>query len=390
MARISIRDIHKSFADGKGRQTTVLSGLSLDIEDGEFLTVLGPSGCGKSTLIRIIAGLEPQTAGTVEIEGRCVDQLRPAERNVAMVFQSYALYPHMTVAANLALPLTMRRMSSLQRLPWLGRLMPGHGAIDASIGREVQELATALGLSHLLERKPGQLSGGQRQRVALARAMVRHPAAFLMDEPLSNLDANMRAQMRAEIAELHRRLGATFIYVTHDQAEAMTMSSRIVVMLDGRIQQVGPPREIYEDPATLSVASFFGEPSINRFAAQVRPDGAVDCHELVLPVGLGRESHGSVTVAIRPENLVVAGTALHGFSATTIRAEYLGAATMVHARLADGTCVVARATPGVPSPAPDETIKLRPEGELLLFDARGERLRVADETARRQPQRAWR
>lgn len=391
MARISVRNISKSFAATGGRAVNVLSGLSLDVADGEFLTVLGPSGCGKSTLIRIIAGLEPQSAGTVEIDGRCVDRLRPAERNVAMVFQSYALYPHLTVAANLALPLTMRLMNSLQRLPWLGRLMPGFREVDASIRHDVEEVAMALGLSQLLDRKPGQLSGGQRQRVALARAMVRHPAAFLMDEPLSNLDANMRAQMRAEIAELHRRLGVTFIYVTHDQAEAMTMSSRIVVMLEGRIQQVGPPREVYEDPATLSVASFFGEPSINRLAGRVRQDGAVECHDLLLPAGLDLEAHSPITVAIRPENLVVATAAtVHGFAATVMWTEYLGSATLVHARLIDGTPVVARATPSAPSLAAGEAIKLKLDGSPLLFDAQGERLRVSDEIARRQLHRVCR
>jgi multiple sugar transport system ATP-binding protein len=371
MAHICLRKLSKRYVSGAGTVTPVLRELSLDVADGEFLTLLGPSGCGKSTLIRIVAGLEPQTGGHVEIAGRNVDRLRPSERNVAMVFQSYALYPHMTVADNLALPLRMRRMRAWQRLPWIGRWLPGTRAIDAVIGQEVREIAKSVDLSHVLERKPGQLSGGQRQRVALARAMVRHPVAFLMDEPLSNLDANMRAQMRMEIAELHRRLGVTFIYVTHDQAEAMTMSSRIAVMLDGRIQQVGTPREIYEDPATLLVASFLGEPRINTLKGILRPDGAVECLDATIASRLALPPLSEVTVGIRPESLVIASS---GFSATVTRVEYLGSGGIVHAQLRNNAPVIVRAGPGV-NVEVGERIRLKPERGVLYFGAKGERLR---------------
>ena len=214
MAEIDLRHIEKSYGE-----TAVVKKVSLTIRSGEFLTLVGPSGCGKSTLLRIIAGLEAQDSGEVVVAGRCVDDKRPKERDVAMVFQSYALYPHLSVFDNLALPLRTRRLSFAQRLPLIGRALPGRGGVEAAIRAEVEQAASMLDIAHLLQRKPGQLSGGQRQRVALGRAMVRHPAVFLMDEPLSNLDAKLRVQMRAEITALHRRLGVTFVYVTHDQAE---------------------------------------------------------------------------------------------------------------------------------------------------------------------------
>jgi multiple sugar transport system ATP-binding protein len=258
MAGVSVRAVSKAFGS-----TQVLKSISLDVAEGEFLTLLGPSGCGKSTLLRLIAGLDAQDSGTIFIGQAQVDALRPKQRNVAMVFQSYALYPHMTVAQNMALPLRMRRLSRAQRLPLLGRLLPGTSAISKSIEAEVARTAAALGMDHLLDRKPGQLSGGQRQRVAVGRAMVRQPAVFLMDEPLSNLDAKLRVQMRSEIKELHHRLGITFIYVTHDQSEAMTMSDRVAVMLDGELIQVAPPQAIYADPVDRRVAEFIGSPKIN-------------------------------------------------------------------------------------------------------------------------------
>jgi multiple sugar transport system ATP-binding protein len=224
-----------------------------------------------------------------------------------------------------------------------------------------------------LERKPGQLSGGQRQRVALARAMVRQPIAFLMDEPLSNLDASMRAQMRTEIAELHRRLGATFIYVTHDQAEAMTMSSRIALMLDGRIQQVGTPREIYEDPGTLRVAQFLGEPRISTLKGIVRPDGAVECLDATIPSRLTLPALSEVTVGLRAESLSLAST---GLSATVTRVEYLGSGATVHAMVRSGAGVVTRVGPGI-DVSVGERIRLKPERGVLYFDSKGERLREA-------------
>jgi len=262
-------------------ETQVLDGIDLDIAAGEFVTILGPSGCGKSTLLRIIAGLETESAGSVVIDGAPMKGLAPNERDIAMVFQSYALYPNLTVAENIAVPLRMRQLTPVQRL--LG-LAPR--AVRRSIAAEVQSVAAMLRIESLLARKPAQLSGGQKQRVALARAMVRRPRVFLMDEPLSNLDAELRVHMRAEIAQLHRQLGATFLYVTHDQVEAMTMSDRVAVILGGRLQQVASPDALYRDPDTLAVAQFVGTPRINVLPGE----------RLGLP---------AVQVAIRPERLQV-------------------------------------------------------------------------------------
>lgn len=270
MATLHLEDIWKSFGS-----TDILRGVSLDIADGEFLSLVGPSGCGKSTLLRILAGLESQSSGTVKIGARPVDGLRAADRDLAMVFQSYALYPHLTVAENIAVPLTMRRLHRGDRLPVVGGWMPGARSRRAAIRTTVAEAAGVLEIAHLLDRKPGQLSGGQRQRVALGRALVRDPAAFLLDEPLSNLDAEMRVHMRAEIAQLNRRLGATFVYVTHDQAEAMTMSDRIAVMMEGTLLQVGTPDDLYDAPADIRVARFIGSPAINLLPVETGAGGVI-------------------------------------------------------------------------------------------------------------------
>ena len=227
------------------------------------MTLVGPSGCGKTTLIRIIAGIESQDSGSVLIGGSAIDHLRPHERRVAMVFQSYALYPHMSVRANLSLPLVMSRLRLHERLPLVRLLSGRRRAVMRGIESEVEAVAQQLQLGALLDRRPAQLSGGQRQRVALGRAMVRHPDVFLMDEPLSNLDAKLRVHMRTELAELHQRLGATFIYVTHDQVEAMTMSNRVAMMDSGDIIQLGTPTELYARPANVKVAQFIGSPAIN-------------------------------------------------------------------------------------------------------------------------------
>jgi multiple sugar transport system ATP-binding protein len=265
-------------------ETTVLDGIDLDVAAGEFVTILGPSGCGKSTLLRIVAGLETESEGSVSIDGAPMTGLAPNARDIAMVFQSYALYPHLTVAENIAVPLRMRQLTPVQRL--LG-LAPR--AVRQSIAAEVQAVAAMLRIEPLLARKPAQLSGGQKQRVALARAMVRRPRVFLMDEPLSNLDAELRVHMRAEIAQLHRTLGATFLYVTHDQVEAMTMSDRVAVILAGRLQQVASPDTLYRDPDTLAVAQFVGTPRIN-----------------VLPANrISGPYAGAAQVAVRPERLQV-------------------------------------------------------------------------------------
>ncbi|QRM32587.1 ABC transporter ATP-binding protein [Microvirga sp. VF16] len=374
MASIQIDGIGKSFGP-----TSVLRDVSLSIADGEFLTLLGPSGCGKSTLLRILAGLEVQTGGSVAIGERAVDGLRPKQRDVAMVFQSYALYPHLTVAANMALPLTMRRLSAFQRLPLLGRLVPGTARIAAEIDREVTRTAKALGIGHLLARKPGQLSGGQRQRVAVGRAMVRHPAVFLMDEPLSNLDAKLRVQMRAEIKELHQRLGVTFVYVTHDQAEAMTLSDRVAVMLDGDLLQVAPPQQIYTDPEDRRVAEFIGSPKINLLEAVVRDRGLVDVAGTVLAVDASREPGSALTLGIRPEAFHLADHGGPGVITGAVRlVEHMGSDLYVHLDVAGmAEPLIARLlAERAPQIAPGQTlhIGIRPD-RILLFTRSGQRVR---------------
>ncbi len=374
MADVTISAITKAFGP-----VAVLNGIDLSIADGEFVTLVGPSGCGKSTLLRIIAGLEPQSGGEIRIAGRPVDHLPPKRRDVAMVFQSYALYPYMTVAENVGLPLAMRRLNGWQRLPLIGRLMPGSGAQRRRIAAEVAEVATALGIDTLVRRKPGQLSGGQRQRVALARAMVRHPQVFLMDEPLSNLDAQLRVQMRAEIAELHRRLGATFIYVTHDQAEAMTMSDRVAVMLAGELIQVAPPLELYADPADLRVATFIGGPKINTLPAQIRRDGAVEIAGLALPLTVPGTAPGTrLTAGIRPEAIVPERSDDPVCWVGTVRhVEHLGADLYLHVRLGiDQTPVIVRADPEhAAGLRHDAAVRLRPLlRRVLLFDGSGRRV----------------
>ncbi|MBL4600338.1 MAG: ABC transporter ATP-binding protein [Rhizobiaceae bacterium] len=258
MAKLSISNIEKSYGN-----SSILKGIDLDIEDGEFIALVGPSGCGKSTLLRIIAGLETHDGGSISINGELIDGLRASQRNLAMVFQSYALYPHLSVFENIAVPLQMRFLNGWQRLPFIGPFLPGARKNIDNIKEMVRSAAETLDLLHLLDRKPGQLSGGQRQRVAVGRALVREPQAFLLDEPLSNLDAKLRVHMRTEITELHRRLEATFVYVTHDQAEAMTMADRIAIMMDGELLQVAPPYEVYHNPTNIQVAEFIGSPKIN-------------------------------------------------------------------------------------------------------------------------------
>ena len=267
MGSIHLENIFKSFG-----QTSVLNNVSLEINDGEFTALVGPSGCGKSTLLRILAGLEDLDNGTVSIDGRDVSGVRASDRNLSMVFQSYALYPHLTVRENIAVPLRMRQLNPSQRLPLIGSMITPATA-KKGITDKINTAADMLDIGHLLDRKPGQLSGGQRQRVALGRALVRNPEAFLLDEPLSNLDAKLRVQTRAEIAQLHRQLNATFVYVTHDQIEAMTMADRIAVMMDGEILQYDTPENIYSKPASIHVAEFIGSPKINIFpAGLISPD----------------------------------------------------------------------------------------------------------------------
>ncbi len=322
MAEIEIRGLRKAF-DG----TEVLKGVDLTIEDGEFISLVGPSGCGKSTLLRVIAGLEPQSSGEIHIDGVRADGVRPSARNLAMVFQSYALYPHLSVFDNIAVPLRMKRLSALQRLPLVGRLMPGRHGTERVIRADVERVAEQLEISPLLTRKPGQLSGGQRQRVAVGRAIVRQPRAFLFDEPLSNLDAKLRVHMRAEIAQLHRQLKTTFIYVTHDQAEAMTMSGRIAVMIGGELIQVGAPSAIYEDPRDIRVAEFIGTPKINAFPGHIRGDGQLEVLGHPLPVATSAPE-GGCRICVRPERIGLG--AAGALSGTVVHLENLGSEAFVH------------------------------------------------------------
>ncbi len=283
MATVGLRDVRKRYA-----QTDVIHGITMDIADGEFIVIVGPSGCGKSTLLRMVAGLEAITEGQVSIDDEVVNKLEPMDRNIAMVFQNYALYPHMSVFNNMAYGLKNRRMPK------------------AEIEQKVREAADILELGALLERKPSQLSGGQRQRVAMGRAIVRNPKVFLFDEPLSNLDAKLRVNMRLEIKKLQRRLGITTIYVTHDQVEAMTMADRLVVMNSGIAEQIGTPREVYKFPGTKFVAGFIGSPAMNFAPASLTPDkSALRAFgtEIPLPQGVAPERLGSVEVGIRPEHL---------------------------------------------------------------------------------------
>ncbi len=341
MAEIQLSGIRKSFGE-----TRVLNGIDLTIREGEFLTLVGPSGCGKSTLLRIIAGLEAQDEGDVVIRGRRVNGVRASDRDLAMVFQSYALYPHLTVRENMMTPLRLRDLSVLQRLPVLGRFVPGTSGVISEISEAVRETAETLKIEPLLQRKPGQLSGGQRQRAALGRAMVRRPVAFLMDEPLSNLDAALRVHMRAELSDLHRRLATTFIYVTHDQAEALTMSSRVAVMMDGDILQLDTPAKVYTDPETQQVAEFVGSPKINILDAQVGSGGDINAFGFTMPVKIPNGPFGAIRVGLRPEHLTVKSAGEQGFAAVVRHIENLGSDVFVHASLEDGKAIlVARTDP---------------------------------------------
>ncbi len=292
MSDVRLRAVTKSFGD-----VDVIKGVGLDIEDGEFVVLVGPSGCGKSTLLRMIAGLETVSDGLVEIDGQRVNDVEAADRGIAMVFQSYALYPHMTVEQNMAFGLRM------------------NGIEKSIIRSRIQGAAEILQLDQLLKRKPKQLSGGQRQRVAIGRAIVREPKVFLFDEPLSNLDAELRVEMRVQLTRLHRRLGATMIYVTHDQVEAMTMADRIVVLRDGLVEQVGSPLELYNNPANKFVAGFLGSPKMNFMAARVkdmsdRVTHVVTASDLTLKVPSHRAGVSvgdTVTLGIRPNDIIIGG-----------------------------------------------------------------------------------
>ncbi|MFN9805793.1 MAG: sn-glycerol-3-phosphate import ATP-binding protein UgpC [Betaproteobacteria bacterium] len=333
MARVELRGITKSFGDVK-----VIHGIDCAIEDGEFVVILGPSGCGKSTLLRIVAGLERAGSGDVRIGAERVNDVEPKDRNIAMVFQNYALYPHMSVYDNMAYGLKIR------------------GTDKAETDRRVQEAARMLELTALLARKPRQLSGGQRQRVAMGRAIVRQPQVFLFDEPLSNLDAKLRVQMRLELQKLHRRLGVTSLYVTHDQVEAMTLGSRIIVMNSGRAEQIGTPAEVYHQPATLFVAGFIGSPPMNLLPGTVSADGSAlsaDGLAVQLPVPVPALAGRQVVLGLRPEQLQLGGDALQ---VDVEMVESLGADHLIHARA--GRCDLVVRVGDAPMPAAGARIGL--------------------------------
>jgi multiple sugar transport system ATP-binding protein len=344
MAGVFCRDVRKAFG-----ATQILHGVSIDIQDGEFCVLVGPSGCGKSTLLRMIAGLENITGGEIAIGDNVVNTVPPKERDVAMVFQNYALYPHMTVEANMAFSLMLR------------------GTDKAEIDRRVQQAAGILGLKPLLDRFPRQLSGGQRQRVAMGRAIVRDPQVFLFDEPLSNLDAKLRVAMRTEIKELHQRLKTTTIYVTHDQIEAMTMADRIVVMHDGRVEQIGTPLELYDRPDNMFVAGFIGSPAMNFVRGKVNGGSfAADSGiHLPLPAQGGRQAGQPTVYGVRPEHFALADD---GAEAEVRVVEPTGAEIMVAAKLGDADVIAVfherhKFKPG-------DKIRLKPNPELAhLFDA---------------------
>ena len=344
MANVSIRDVRKRFG-----QTEVLHGVSVEIDDGEFVILVGPSGCGKSTLLRMIAGLENISAGEIAIGNRVVNDVAPKERDIAMVFQNYALYPHMTVRDNMAFSL------SLAKVP------------KTMIEQQVARAAQILGLTPYLIGYPRQLSGGQRQRVAMGRAIVRDPQVFLFDEPLSNLDAKLRVQMRAEIKELHQRLATTTIYVTHDQIEAMTMADKIVVMNSGNVEQIGAPLDLYDHPNNLFVAGFIGSPAMNFLKGKIEGGAFQAEGGIALPLpGNGNGAEGKLVVyGVRPEHFQLSA---QGLPATVHVIEPTGSETQVMAEFA-GAPVVCAFRERV-SAKPGETIRITPDSSLVhVFDA---------------------
>jgi multiple sugar transport system ATP-binding protein len=359
MAQVNFEDVKKSYGE-----VTVIEKLNLDIRDEEFMVLVGPSGCGKSTALRMIAGLEEITDGTISIADRVVNDLPPKERDIAMVFQSYALYPHMSVRGNLEFGLKLRKMDQTE------------------IDQRVNRAAEILGITQFLDRKPKQLSGGQRQRVAVGRAIVRNPSVFLFDEPLSNLDAKLRVQMRAEISKLQRRLQTTTVYVTHDQVEAMTMGDRIAILKDGDLQQVGSPLEVYEAPANQFVASFIGTPPMNLIPAKVTTDGAAaegKGFKLPLPERwrsrlAGDEGRG-VVVGIRPEQLFASPEAVAGekgsLDVQVEVVEPLGHENIVHGKLGD-EFITATMDPQLSPKVGDQAVMTVDLAGLHLFDAETE------------------
>ncbi|MEM8870439.1 MAG: sn-glycerol-3-phosphate ABC transporter ATP-binding protein UgpC [Pseudomonadota bacterium] len=325
MAGVSLNGIVKAYG-----ALEVVHGVDLEVHEQEFVVLVGPSGCGKSTMLRMIAGLEDITSGDISIDGRWVNRIAPKDRDVAMVFQNYALYPHLNVADNMAFGLRIRRM-------------PKH-----QIKTTIAEVAEILGLTAYLERRPADLSGGQRQRVAMGRAIVRHPKVFLFDEPLSNLDAKLRTQMRAEIKRLHNRLGVTSVYVTHDQVEAMTLADRIVVMNDGRIEQVGTPMQLFNNPANIFVAGFLGSPPMNQMKGTLTSSGAdIGGIEIKLNRAINGHAGRDVIVGIRPEHVTLApGDQTSTLPIALDLVEPLGSEALLHARFGEEELVFKTDTSG--------------------------------------------
>lgn len=351
MSSVTVQNVAKQYGT-----VDVIRDLSIDIQDGEFMVFVGPSGCGKSTLLRMIAGLESFHGGQIKIGERVVNAVPARDRNIAMVFQDYALYPHMTVAENMSFGLRMR------------------GVAKTEIEQRVRAAADVLQIAHLMHRKPRELSGGQRQRVAMGRSIVREPAVFLFDEPLSNLDAKLRVDMRTEIKRLHRQLKTTMIYVTHDQVEAMTMADRIVVMRGGEIEQIGAARELYLEPRTRFVAGFIGSPSMNFISATIQGDRAVLASGDSVPVRrLGARGDGAGELGLRPEHISLAAPGAEAIEAVVDVVEPLGSDTLLVAKVS-GMPLVAR-LPGDLMPVPGERLRLSiAPGAGLAFGSDGLRV----------------
>ncbi len=361
MAELSLNNIVKRYGAFE-----IIHGANLDVKDGEFVVFVGPSGCGKSTLLRMIAGLEDITGGELKIGGRVVNDVEPADRGIAMVFQSYALYPHLTVEENLSFGLRM------------------NGNPKADTERRVRHVAEILQITELMKRRPKQLSGGQRQRVAIGRAIVREPQVFLFDEPLSNLDAELRVQMRVEISRLHKQLGTTMIYVTHDQTEAMTLADKIVVLRAGNIEQIGAPLDLYDDPANQFVAGFVGSPKMNFLKAEVTDVQAgkttvvLACDKTVrlrLPLSDPSVTSGmAVTLGIRPEHFAEPGEGEADLEVAVDVAEHLGNTSYIYANLGGDQLIIERPESRSLGKAETLTVSL-PAARTFLFDAAGRRLR---------------
>ena len=348
MATVTLQNVRKSFD-----RTEVIHGVDLEIADGEFVVFVGPSGCGKSTLLRLIAGLEDVTSGAIRIGERDVTDVEPAKRGVSMVFQSYALYPHMTVYRNIAFGLTLAKTAR------------------ETVDQRVRAVADMLQIGDLLERRPRELSGGQRQRVAIARALVREPEVFLFDEPLSNLDAALRAQTRVELARMHEEISKTMIFVTHDQVEAMTLADRLVVLNAGRVEQVGPPTELYHRPRSRFVAGFLGSPQMNFLPAEIAGSEARLADGVRLTIRQPGLS-GAATLGIRPEDLELADEGPMAGKVALV--EELGEARSIHVALGDGTMVVLRDRSASP-PRRGASVRLRPAAEKWhVFDREGLRV----------------